>query len=292
MNLNIEDRTGAQQNYDAGRGGQSVVLLVCHKTAGVADLATLNAVEAKAGVEATIRWLSLPAGHGGGGVSAHYLIGPEVLGAPIYRLVKESDTAWHAGGTPPQFPSTWTDASTGVTYTKYAVNQISIGIEIWGRINDPIGPNQRLAAIHLVQDIVSRYPVLQKAGHIQAHAALEADRRDGTDWVALAGATASQYTATKTPTPPLPLPPLTLNGHTLQHGFKDYWTANGSVTVFGLPITEEMQEGALVVQYFERARLEYNPVTKLITRGLVGTEAYNAKYPATPIPLVPPAVKP
>lgn len=62
-------------------------------------------------------------------------------------------------------------------------------------------------------------------------------------------------------------------------GFYQYWAANGNVPVFGYPISDEMDENAVTVQYFERARLEMS-ATGEILRGLVGLEAYTAKYSA------------
>jgi hypothetical protein len=52
--------------------------------------------------------------------------------------------------------------------------------------------------------------------------------------------------------------------HILQYGFKDIWEAKGGVAIFGLPISEELDEQladgkAHPVQYFERARFEYWP---------------------------------
>ena len=53
-------------------------------------------------------------------------------------------------------------------------------------------------------------------------------------------------------------------GHTLSSGFLSYWKTKGGLRVFGYPISEEMGEGGLTVQYFERARFEYH-------KDLVGT---------------------
>jgi hypothetical protein len=44
--------------------------------------------------------------------------------------------------------------------------------------------------------------------------------------------------------------------HTLGGAFYQFWRANGGLDKFGYPISEEMQERGLSVQYFERARLE------------------------------------
>ncbi|MBF6613379.1 MAG: M23 family metallopeptidase [Chloroflexi bacterium] len=47
-------------------------------------------------------------------------------------------------------------------------------------------------------------------------------------------------------------------GHTISNGFLNYWKANGSLATFGYPLSEEMGEDGLTVQYFERARFEYH----------------------------------
>jgi spore germination protein len=52
--------------------------------------------------------------------------------------------------------------------------------------------------------------------------------------------------------------------HTLRGGFYRYWRQNGGLARFGFPLTEEFEEAdpatgtRRVVQYFERARFEYN----------------------------------
>lgn len=65
-------------------------------------------------------------------------------------------------------------------------------------------------------------------------------------------------------------------GHSLMHGFLNYWRNNGGIERFGYPISEEMDENGKTVQYFERARLEYNPeyagTDKEISVGLLGRE--------------------
>jgi len=68
--------------------------------------------------------------------------------------------------------------------------------------------------------------------------------------------------------------------------FLNYWSGNGGLERFGLPLTEELRETnaadgkQYTVQYFERARLEYHPEAKgtpnEVLLGLIGTERYNA----------------
>ncbi len=66
-------------------------------------------------------------------------------------------------------------------------------------------------------------------------------------------------------------------GHTISLGFKDFWEANGGLAAFGYPISEEFTENGRTVQYFQRARFEYNPNSNSdganVTLGLLGQEA-------------------
>ncbi len=66
-------------------------------------------------------------------------------------------------------------------------------------------------------------------------------------------------------------------GHTISLGFKDFWEANGGLAAFGYPISEEFTENGRTVQYFQRARFEYNPNSdnpdSKVTLGLLGQEA-------------------
>ncbi len=66
-------------------------------------------------------------------------------------------------------------------------------------------------------------------------------------------------------------------GHTIAFGFKKFWAANGGLDAFGFPISEEFTENGRTVQYFERARFEFNPNSDnpdyKVTLGLLGQEA-------------------
>lgn len=50
-------------------------------------------------------------------------------------------------------------------------------------------------------------------------------------------------------------------GHFLTNdlGFRDYWASPGKARFLGAPVTEVLTETGLLVQYFERGRLEYHP---------------------------------
>ncbi len=67
---------------------------------------------------------------------------------------------------------------------------------------------------------------------------------------------------------PLPAPAAVSQGdfqyfpqtaHFLRGAFYQYWQTHGATPVFGLPITEALVENGIVVQYLERARLEWHP---------------------------------
>lgn len=56
------------------------------------------------------------------------------------------------------------------------------------------------------------------------------------------------------------------------YGFASFWQTNGGELIFGQPITDPLEQDALVVQYFENARFEYDPQTDSVGLGLVGRE--------------------
>ena len=48
-------------------------------------------------------------------------------------------------------------------------------------------------------------------------------------------------------------------GHGIAEPFLSFWRTHGGLPVFGYPRTEALRERGVLVQYFERARLEYTP---------------------------------
>jgi beta propeller repeat protein len=65
-------------------------------------------------------------------------------------------------------------------------------------------------------------------------------------------------------------------GHAISHGFKEFWETNGGLALFGYPLTGEFLENGRTVQYFERARFEFDPEAGDggdIRLGLLGREA-------------------
>lgn len=168
-----------QNCFTPGRDNHPVLLLVCHNTAGPNDLNSATKAKAQALSDAAARYLSSNDRQ----VSAHWLVGAENCGAPIYRIVPEGDTAHHCGGNPPAFPSSWKNPGDNKIYGGFGLNQVAIGIEVFGQVKDTIGPKQEASLKTLVQDITRRYSTLKNPGHIVAHAELEGDRTDGLNWI-------------------------------------------------------------------------------------------------------------
>ncbi|MEO8289302.1 MAG: hypothetical protein ABI670_23080 [Chloroflexota bacterium] len=63
-------------------------------------------------------------------------------------------------------------------------------------------------------------------------------------------------------------------GHTVGGTFSQFWANNGGLAIFGYPISEEIRENGLTVQYFERARFELAGQGR-VQLGHVGTELMN-----------------
>lgn len=76
-------------------------------------------------------------------------------------------------------------------------------------------------------------------------------------------------------------------GHAISYGFKEFWEENGGLNLFGFPITGEFIENGRVVQYFERARFEFNPESPLnqVSLGLLGREALQQRGWISPPPV-------
>lgn len=67
-------------------------------------------------------------------------------------------------------------------------------------------------------------------------------------------------------------------GHSIAQPFRGYWQSRGGIAIFGLPISPVRSENGIMVQYFERARLELHPELRgtpyEVQLGLLGVNAY------------------
>lgn len=120
----------AAPNFMAGRNGNRVSLIVLHTTVGTMD--------------ATIATFQNP----GRLASAHYVVG---LDGRLVQMVKESDTAYHAGD--------------------WNVNLTSIGIEHVddGNYNGPRTPELYATSSTLVGELCTRYSIPRDRSHIRKH---------------------------------------------------------------------------------------------------------------------------
>jgi hypothetical protein len=81
-------------------------------------------------------------------------------------------------------------------------------------------------------------------------------------------------------------------GHTVQYAFLNFYDSNGGLDIFGYPITEFTLENGRIVQYFQRARMEWHPELsgdQRVQLGDLGTIHFDAagfdpslKLPRTP----------
>jgi hypothetical protein len=65
-------------------------------------------------------------------------------------------------------------------------------------------------------------------------------------------------------------------GQLVSHAFLQYFDQHGGLDSFGLPISPELVEEGVVVQYFQRARFQYKPemagTPYAVQLGLIGDE--------------------
>lgn len=57
-------------------------------------------------------------------------------------------------------------------------------------------------------------------------------------------------------------------GHTIEHSFYAFFSENGGLDNFGYPVTEYLRENGRLVQYFQRALMEWDPNQGIVLRNL------------------------
>lgn len=183
MSINIFRDLRNQLNPDCftrGRGGQPILVLVCHNTAGPRDFnrPTQTRNDSQALSDAAANYLTSNDRQ----ASVHWLVGGEKCNAPIYHIIPQESTAYHCGGEPGN-PSNWKDPESGKAFRGFGVNQVSIGIELLGQPNETVGPNQLAALEQLIKYIVGLFPILKNPQRIISHASIDTSRTDGENWV-------------------------------------------------------------------------------------------------------------
>ena len=134
--------------------------------------------------------------------------------------------------------------------------------------------------------------------HVRAIALESENRLKAASWAIICLAAMAILAACQ-PAPPAVMPPdgsiyFPQTGHSVRGPFRAYFQAHGGTESFGYPITEEFLRHGLVVQYFEKARMEYhpeNPPRYRVQLGLLG-ETLGRREPPIPPHRAPPAFDP
>ncbi len=67
-------------------------------------------------------------------------------------------------------------------------------------------------------------------------------------------------------------------GHSVCYAYLDYFRAHGGIDVFGYPISEAISQGDRIVQYFQRAQMEWHPerqTSQKVQLALIGSVAFD-----------------
>ena len=222
-------------NFDAGRDGTQIDLIILHTTEGSFDSA--------------LTWLrGSAAGSSNRDSSSHYLVAAD--GSRIAQLVREADTAWAAGN---------------LTYNRRAINIEQEGFAGRGAFSDGLYQ----VAGRLTGRIARRHGIPLDRDHVIGHM----DVPDPQDPSLLGGASHHRdpgpaynfgrlLRAADEPETDSPCRYFPETRHTVCHGFRAFWESFGdaALTTFGYPLSEEFTgSSGIVVQYFERARFEWQP---------------------------------
>ena len=210
-------------------------------------------------------------------VSCHYLIDRD---GTVYELVRPQFVAWHAG-------TSRTNQKNG-NFRQFMgfgnENLHSIGIEITAKQNQAFTIAQREACAKLVAHLVTEFPrILVDRDHIVGHSEISKAKIDpqltvpsnanNWDWNAFMSRVKQILSGGQTqPTqPPLEERPtgvislgpswfFTQTNQTLAGGFLNLWRTPGNgMFVCGFPLTQELNEDGVTVQYFENVRMEWRP---------------------------------
>ncbi len=134
-------------NYTSGRRGRKIIAVVNHITAGL--------------MPGTLGWLRNPAAK----ASAHYLVTKTGV---VYQLVKDEDTAWHAGIV--NKPS-WT------LYDGSNPNYYTLGIEHEALAGESLTEVQYLTTLELHRMLVKKHSIPLDRNHIIGHHLLDSVNR-------------------------------------------------------------------------------------------------------------------
>lgn len=230
-------------NFWVGRGGERVRAICLHVSEG-----------GRAGV---LSWFGNPKSD----TSAHYLVNKD---GSVWQFVREEDTAWANGEVrSPDRRIRWLD---DCLRRNQNPNRLTIAVETERRWQEPLTEPQYRALVELLRGLLARHALPADREHIVPHSAIDGVNRancpGNLDWDRLLADLAASALETRTfPT----------TGQTVRGPFLTFWQSRGGLPIFGYPLTPERREGALTVQWFERARFELHP-GGVVLLGRVGAE--------------------
>ncbi len=226
----------ASSNFDAGRAGVAIDLVILHTTEG--------------SFESALSWLRGAAGNSNNrDSSSHYLVSAD--GSRVVQLVHEADTAWAAGN---------------LAYNRRGINIEQEGYAAQADFSE--GLYRTVGA--LLQRIARRHRIPLDRQHVIGHMQVPDPDHPGL----LGGVSHhddpgpnyefARLLASAQASSPAESPCRYFHetGHTVCHGFRAFWESHGDAALmtFGYPLSEEFTNDAgIVVQYFERARFEWHP---------------------------------
>lgn len=135
------------KNFTPGRKGKKIIAIVNHITAGL--------------MPGCLSWLQNPKAQ----ASAHYLITRD---GRILQLVKDEDTAWHAG---------IVNKPNWKLYDGTNPNRYTLGIEHEGFPNEPLTEAQYEATLWLHRQLIAKYQLPIDTDHIIGHYRIDSVRR-------------------------------------------------------------------------------------------------------------------
>lgn len=252
-------------NFDSGRKSREFIFI--HTTEG--------------GYAGSLNWLrGAAAGSSNRDSSTHYIISAD--GSQLAQLVDENDTSWAVGN---------------LDYNRRGINIEQEGYASRGGFSDGL----YTAVGHLVQRIARRWNIPLDRRHVIGHMDVPdpynsslkggVDHHDDpgphydfTKLLSIAGGAAYESVSPKPQTSHY----FQETQHLLGGGFYQFWNANGGLAIFGFPISEEFtNKDGVTVQYFQRARFEWQPKIAGnewgVVLGLVGSEdaaSDKAAFPA------------
>ena len=256
----------ASSNFDSGHKSREFIII--HTTEGAFDGA--------------VSWLRGSAsGSSNRDSSAHYVISAD--GSRIDQLVDENDTSWAAGN---------------LDYNRRGINIEQEGYANLGGFSEGLyqACGQLVGRIAKRRNIPLEYTGKSGKPGIIGHMDVP-DGHGGWGGVDNHNDPGSHYDFNKLiqyargaePPPPDDTSHyFTETQHLVGGGFYQFWKENGGLAIFGFPISEEFtNKDGVTVQYFQRARFEWQPKIAGnewgVVLGLVGSEdaaSDKASFPA------------